>query len=712
MAIIRGASLALTDTVINDGSVFLNDPAISATMEIGGVTYLYVPAGGDDAIQVFTVSEDGELTPVGSVTDTGGTALDRPQAVATFQVDGNPFLVATASGDDGITVYSLTGSAPYLTFADAEFDSSNTALQLNNSWTVSVVEHASSATVIVAGYSDDGISSFSVDAAGTITNVSNFNDADDPAYRLNGPFIADTFQRFSATYVAIGGDFESGLSIFRVNTDSSLAFQSNYDGSADDVRPYQVTGVQLGSSVYLVGPAFSRDEIYLFRYDGFATIQLLDRISAPALESAVETRVLEIGDEIYFAVMSFSTDGIALFRLDPDLARLEPIQTVPDNTGQGELSRGHLSAMFEVDGRLFIAAAGEFDNAINVYEIGGGDDLLDGTQIADEIYGGGGDDLIHGLAGDDLIDGGADADLIYAGSGIDTVIASEGEDRLYGGSNYDTFDASGLGGGATGVVVDLRNEQVLLPDGTRQFITNFERIEGTDRDDFLVGDADGNDLRGGSGADTLNGREGADFLRGHGGDDDLNGGTQDDFLFGGNGSDLLNGNFGNDTLDGGADDDSLYGFDGNDVLDGNDGNDILRAGDGDDEVDGGAGLDDLRGDAGNDLMFGGDDADLLFGGGGSDTLNGGDADDVLYGGSGADVFVFDQLSPGGSGFDTVSDFEDGLDRLDFSDYGLDFAAIDSAMSQRSWGVRIDLPDGQVVAIAGFQQTDFDAGDLV
>lgn len=90
-------------------------------------------------------------------------------------------------------------------------------------------------------------------------------------------------------------------------------------------------------------------------------------------------------------------------------------------------------------------------------------------------------------------------------------------------------------------------------------------------------------------------------------------------------------------------DDFFSGFGGHDVIKGNGGNDTLL------------------GAFGNDKVYGGAGADELWGGAGMDTLNGGAGRDMLYGGKDADVFVF----KGKFSVDTVADFQNGIDHLDF-----------------------------------------------
>jgi Ca2+-binding RTX toxin-like protein len=193
-------------------------------------------------------------------------------------------------------------------------------------------------------------------------------------------------------------------------------------------------------------------------------------------------------------------------------------------------------------------------------------------------------------------------------------------------------------------------------------------------------------INGGDDSNSLSGSTKVDEIHGLGGDDQLKGLAGDDRLYGEDG---------NDTLDGGK---------GSDYLEGDDGNDIYvfdNAGDSAHEQ-GGSGVDtvvssvslNLAGDqitgdienltlggrgaisgSGNSLnnvllgnkaanvLAGGSGDDNLNGAAGNDTLSGDQGNDVLTGGAGRDMFVF---SANGFGHDTITDFKDGLDRLQIS----------------------------------------------
>jgi Ca2+-binding RTX toxin-like protein len=141
---------------------------------------------------------------------------------------------------------------------------------------------------------------------------------------------------------------------------------------------------------------------------------------------------------------------------------------------------------------------------------------------------------------------------------------------------------------------------------------------------------------------------------------EINGTRRDDNIVGKKHSELIAGNNGNDTIKGGQ---------GNDIIEGGRGGDIIRGGAGDDTLaadrvdryqDFDGSTSELRGDNGNDIIYGGSKDDTIGGGNDNDLLFGKDGDDLIRGGKG-----FDLLS-GGVGNDTIRG-QDGIDVADYSD---------------------------------------------
>ncbi|MBK1661658.1 calcium-binding protein [Paracraurococcus ruber] len=186
-------------------------------------------------------------------------------------------------------------------------------------------------------------------------------------------------------------------------------------------------------------------------------------------------------------------------------------------------------------------------------------------------------------------------------------------------------------------------------------------------------------LRGTNGSDTLDGETGYDLILAGAGDDLIRGDGRagwhpgippagplpapaGNVIAAGDGNDTVYSGYGADSVHGGAGDDLILGWG---VFEA--GSAYAQAYARDDE-----GGDRLAGDAGNDTLRGGGGYDVLMGGDGDDLLEGGVGADTLTGGGGADVFAFGALDARArmpvydTQGDVVTDFQDGLDRLDLS----------------------------------------------
>ena len=182
-----------------------------------------------------------------------------------------------------------------------------------------------------------------------------------------------------------------------------------------------------------------------------------------------------------------------------------------------------------------------------------------------------------------------------------------------------------------------------------------------------------------------------------------------DTMDGTSGADALDGLAGNDTVRGLGGDDRLWGRQDADTLYGNAGNDRLWGGRDGDELHGGVGKDHLYGGLGHDTLYGGRGDDTLHGGRLADRLHGGEGKDVLVGGHGRDLFVYDDAD---FGRDRIVDFEDGLDRLDFTGSGLRWS--DLSVSNNGKGdavVRVDGANGKIV-LEGVDASLIDQNDFI
>ncbi|MBR0670145.1 calcium-binding protein [Neoroseomonas soli] len=302
----------------------------------------------------------------------------------------------------------------------------------------------------------------------------------------------------------------------------------------------------------------------------------------------------------------------------------------------GSSSSVSVSSASEVTGRLFI----------------GGDVMNDAPTLtagADLARGNGGSDLLVGLAGNDTLEGGAGNDTLDGGTGNDRMIGGADNDHYVVNSTGDVV-VEGNGGGRDKVETSL---------STYTLTTNVEDVVATAKGGALLnGNALGNGMQGGDGADSLYGYQG---------NDTLDGGSGNDLLVGGKGNDFYVVDSSGDTVveASGAGIDTVSATGGTSyTLSAN--VEVLRL-DGAGLVTGAGNAlaNTIIGNAGDNVLWGMAGNDTLSGGDGNDVLIGGVGRDVLIGGNGGDHFRFlDASQSTTKAPDQIVDFVAGQDRID------------------------------------------------
>ena len=357
--------------------------------------------------------------------------------------------------------------------------------------------------------------------------------------------------------------------------------------------------------------------------------------------------------------------------------------------------------------KIVDAASIGTDKLFEIENVTAGDfnDVLSGSQLANEIKGEDGDDRIDGKAGNDVL---------YGGAGNDGLTGGTGTDVMTGGAGDDVYDVDSLGDVVTELVgqgIDTIRTQLSSytlgnhVDNLTYTGRSNSVLTGNDLNNVIRGGSRTDVLQGGKGSDTLYGGDGADVILGSA--DHISGDLGDrDQLFGGRGNDvyLLNGETdanveiiegrseGTDTILGDVtsftmpdnienyiNDLCLNGGDGYVEITGNGLNNIIRSSANWDLIPETAGLDWVANNINrllnstsnfqsNEKFFGMAGNDILLGGAGDDYLSGGTGRDRLTGGSGADKFVFDTTPNSQTNADIITDFRssDG-DALGFDD---------------------------------------------
>jgi len=227
-------------------------------------------------------------------------------------------------------------------------------------------------------------------------------------------------------------------------------------------------------------------------------------------------------------------------------------------TGPGSVNDDPLSEcdenqllLFQADGTIQYRAINSVDPAgIN------GQSVYNGTDFADQFYGGNDNDTFWGGLGDDRIEGGGGDDVVLGGDGDDIITDFGGADFLKGGPGNDAIDG-GIG------------DDIIIPGSGK---------------DFTNGGANINETFAGPDDDFAIAGQGEDAIFGDSGDEWEEGGDQPDLLIGDSSSIF----FDDHNLPG---HDVLIGQGGDDDYDMEGGDDIGVSGPGVEKVAGAAGYD-------------------------------------------------------------------------------------------------------------------------
>ncbi|MBK6998547.1 MAG: hypothetical protein IPH35_00710 [Rhodoferax sp.] len=258
-----------------------------------------------------------------------------------------------------------------------------------------------------------------------------------------------------------------------------------------------------------------------------------------------------------------------------------------------------------------------------------GEDFMDGAEGNDTLIGLAGSDVLHGGEGDDSLDGGDGSDQLRGNAGNDSLMGGAGWDYLHGGAGNDTLDGGADGGiaeyyyDATGpVTVNLSLGTASGTGVGSDILLSITSASGSNYDDTLTGDANGNGLTGYGGNDSISAGAGSDNLVGGQGNDTLDGGADSDTIAYWDATSAITVNLGSGTATGGAGDDTLISIE---------------------NVSGSSFGDTLIGDANNNQISGNLGNDTLTGGAGSDTFR------ILAGTSDSSADTITDFSTGSTG---------------------------------------------------------------
>ena len=228
-------------------------------IEVDGSLQVIVTGRDEDGLSRFTLGADGTLSHIQSV-NVSFTAWDRPTEIATAVVNGQPHFFTANVGSNNIQPFW---------FNTAGFQIGPTAgassVETTGAVDVATAEVGGTVYIFVAGFAANGIGVFQGDGTGNVSNVFNLDDGDLPGLHLNGIRAVETAQIDGITYLFAGG--ADGLSIFTVDNAGALTNVQNIADSADFALG-GISGLEalvIDGIIHLAISSLGEDGVSLFR---------------------------------------------------------------------------------------------------------------------------------------------------------------------------------------------------------------------------------------------------------------------------------------------------------------------------------------------------------------------------------------------------------------------------------------------------------------
>ncbi len=440
--------------------------------------------------------------------------LYMPDAIATFNVNGETYIVTANEGDDRGDADdaddSPLGDAIRLKDLEDVETFGRNGLSLDESFAADIDADENLGRLTISSIDGD------IDGDGQLEQLFTYGTRSFSIFNSQGELVYDSGDDFEQITAALIPDF--------FNADNT---NNEFDNRSDNKGP-EPEGVVLGE---VNGSTFAF--IGLERVGG---VMVYD-VSNPDMPSFVQ----------YINNRQFNADEDAL-------------EEGVDDGDLGPEGLAFIDAKDAPGGVPLLVVANEVSGTTTVYEFAPAipDDAALGDDGHNSLNGTRNGEFILGLGGNDTINSNGGEDFLFGGDGNDTINGSSDRDYIQGGAGDDNINGNGgedtLLGGAGNDRINGSSSSEFIHGGAGDDIIN-----GNGGNDHLLGGAGDDIITSGSGDDLINGGPGNDLIQ-------LNGGRDVVILQAGDGFDTIrNFQLGSTRFDAGTFGDLAFQSDGNGV---------------------------------------------------------------------------------------------------------------------------------------------------
>ncbi len=354
----------------------INEPSAVVTKDVGGTSYVFVASFGDDSVSVFKVETNGELTEIQSLEDTSTTTLSGASALATLELSGVDYLLVAGSGDDGVSVFSIATTG-MLTYVSKETkrtytkDNNEQHILLGGADTLAVATIEGTQYVFVGGSEDNAVNVFSVGTGGTLTHVVSVQDTTASTSILQSPSDLATVAIGGATYLFVPSALENGITVFSVDASGTLTQKVvvNDNTTLKMKGAEAVETLLVDGTTYLYVAGYDEDGINTFAVSAEGALTHKSTIiddEVSMIDGPTDLSAVEIDGNPYIIATGYNDNGVSIFTVDTDgsLIHNAGSNTSNDYSLETPVSVTHTS----VGGTPYIIVATEEANGISVFE--------------------------------------------------------------------------------------------------------------------------------------------------------------------------------------------------------------------------------------------------------------------------------------------------------------------------------------------------------